>query len=158
MDTMADLFQLSHVTLTAAVAAVAASALCLLAVRLLQRSSLGRQVPNLHPSAAMPMRRVELLFGTKRKGRPAVTEDEWQAFVDREVTPRFPDGLTVLTGYGQFRNRSGMIARDHIKLLLIWYQRSTAAEQSIDAIRHAYVDQFGLESVLRVDSSSHISF
>jgi hypothetical protein len=158
MDSMVDLFQLPQVPITTAMAVLAACSSCLLGLLFLRRFSRLRQSGTFPSFAATPMCRVELLFGTKRKGQPAITEDEWQSFVDTEVTPRFPDGLTVLTGYGQFRNRSGLIARDHIKLLLIWYQRSTTAEQSIEAIRVAYVDQFGLESVLRADSSSHISF
>jgi hypothetical protein len=31
----------------------------------------------------------------------AVTDEQLFAFVDREVTPRFPDCLTILTGFGQ---------------------------------------------------------
>ncbi|MBS0242464.1 MAG: DUF3574 domain-containing protein, partial [Proteobacteria bacterium] len=38
-----------------------------------------------------PHRRVELVFGLSRKGRPDVTGEEWRQFLDREVTPRFPD-------------------------------------------------------------------
>jgi hypothetical protein len=43
---------------------------------------------------------LELLFGVSRKGAP-VSDEEWQSFVDQEVTPAFPDGLTILEGYGQ---------------------------------------------------------
>src|SRR5689334_21818217 len=55
-------------------------------------------------NGAAQMARMELLFGASRRDGSAVGEVEWQAFLDTEVTPRFPDGLTVLTGYGQWRS------------------------------------------------------
>src|SRR5690606_41197674 len=55
-------------------------------------------------AGAFPMARLELYFGTQRPGGAPVTEAEWAAFLDEKVTPRFPDGLTVLTGNGQWRN------------------------------------------------------
>lgn len=42
-----------------------------------------------------PQQVVELLFGRKVGGRIAVSEAQWLNFLDREITPRFPDGLTV---------------------------------------------------------------
>lgn len=30
-----------------------------------------------------------------------VTDEEFSQFLNDEVTPRFPDGLTLLKGYGQ---------------------------------------------------------
>jgi hypothetical protein len=30
-----------------------------------------------------------------------ITAEEWQQFVDRDVTPRFRDGLTVFDAHGQ---------------------------------------------------------
>ena len=48
--------------------------------------------------SAKAMARLELLFGsTRRQGAP-ISEEEWTAFLDAEVTPRFPNGLTVLSG------------------------------------------------------------
>ncbi len=46
---------------------------------------------------------VQLLFGRTRPGG-VVTEPEWQDFLATAVTPRFPDGLTVLQGSGQWRS------------------------------------------------------
>src|SRR6266508_151525 len=50
--------------------------------------------------------RTELYFGRNRPGGE-VSEEEFQHFVDVEVTKRFPDGLTLLGGLGQFREESG---------------------------------------------------
>src|SRR6185503_16288331 len=39
--------------------------------------------------------RTELYFGSSKPDGSVVTEAEYQLFVNNEVTPRFPDGLTV---------------------------------------------------------------
>ena len=106
---------------------------------------------------AHKMARLELLFGTARPGGDAITEEQWAAFLDTEVTPRFPAGLTVLEGTGQWRGRSG-VARERSNVLVIWYEATGRADEQIEAIRTAYKQRFDQESVLRVDSVSCVSF
>ncbi len=75
------------------------------------------------------------------------------------VTPRFPDGLTELTGQGQFRDSTGAIVRERSHLLVLLYPRTdTAAHREIQEIRDAYEKAFDQESVLRVDSPGRVSF
>ena len=97
--------------------------------------------------------RLELLFGLGKQDGGEVSDEEWRAFIEMEVTPRFPDGLTVLTAYGQWRGRSGEIARETSRVLVIWYRRGADSEADIEAIRHAYKAQFSQESVMRVDGA-----
>ena len=59
-----------------------------------------------------------------KKGGGEVSEEEWRAFLETEVTPRFPDGLTVLTAYGQWRSRSGEVGQGDIARAEIWYRRA----------------------------------
>ena len=49
---------------------------------------------------------IELLFGRSMPGGQ-VSEPAFQDFLAGVVTPRFPDGLTVLDGYGQWRTSTG---------------------------------------------------
>lgn len=104
------------------------------------------------------MSRLELLFGMGRKGGGEVSEDEWRAFLDAEVTPRFPDGLTVLTGYGQWRNAAGALVKETSRVLVIWAKPAPDVQASIEAIRTAWKTRFQQESVMRVDSASCVSF
>ena len=104
------------------------------------------------------MVRNELYFGLSRKDAAAVSEAEWAAFVDAEVTPRFPDGLTVVDSYGQWRNAAGVIAKERSKVLIIWHPPSAGADASLEAIRTAYKARFAQESVMRVDAASCVSF
>lgn len=105
------------------------------------------------------MGRVELIFGLDVKGGGQISEKTWYDFLEKEVTPRFPDGLTALDGYGQWRvPADGRIARLKSKILLIWYVPSPKAEADIQAVREAYKTQFNQISVMRVDGRDCVSF
>ena len=99
--------------------------------------------------------RSELYFGTTMPDGSVVTAEQWQAFLDEEITPRFPAGLTVLEGYGQFLNSSGVIIAEDSIVLIIFYPADAVAEsnEGLEEIRDAYEVQFEQESVLRVDSA-----
>lgn len=107
---------------------------------------------------ASRMARLELLFGADRAGASPVSGAEWSLFLDSEVTPRFPDGLTVIDGAGQWRGGSGSVLRERARLLLIWYRPTARSEADIEAIRAAYRQRFGQESVVRADGVSCVSF
>jgi hypothetical protein len=108
---------------------------------------------------AFPMARLELYFGTQKPGGAPVTDAEWGAFLNEEVTPRFPDGLTVLTGNGQWRNAAGVITKETSAVLVILYEPSAEKEAAIEDIRAAYKDRFDQESVMRVDAGTQcVSF
>ncbi|MEP7337077.1 MAG: DUF3574 domain-containing protein [Acidobacteriota bacterium] len=103
--------------------------------------------------------RTELYFGSAKPDGSAVTEAEFMQFIDTVVTPRFPDGLTLLTGYGQFRNSSGQIVRERsMQLILLYPILMRNANRKIEEIRDAYKQSFQQESVLRVDSLAAVSF
>lgn|SRR5512146_1389850 len=105
------------------------------------------------PSHGTAMARTELVFGARE-----VNGGAWNEFLAREVTPRFPDGLTALDGYGQWKAPSGIISREPSRVLLLWHKRSAAADRKIDAIRDAYKKRFHQLSVMRVDSTDCVAF
>ena len=47
------------------------------------------------------MLEIELMFGRNIGGKVGVTEEQWTEFVAGEITPRFPDGLSVDDALGQ---------------------------------------------------------
>jgi hypothetical protein len=103
--------------------------------------------------------RTELYFGTGRPDGSVVSDAQFSQFVDEQVTPRFPDGLTLLAGYGQFKNSAGVINKEKSLVLILFYPpQMTDAGKLIEQIREAYKAMFQQESVLRADSSSVISF
>ena len=61
--------------------------------------------------------RTTLYFGLSRPAG-TISERQWQAFLRDEVTPRFPDGLTVWEASGQWKRPNGHIRRKRAKVLL----------------------------------------
>lgn len=104
-------------------------------------------------AAAEPWIRTELFFGTARPDGSAISDAEWDGFLDAEITPRFPDGLTVLNGAGQWQGEDGVIVEERSKLVILLYPREAVDESNaeIEQIRAAYEQQFQQESVLRAD-------
>jgi hypothetical protein len=112
-------------------------------------------------SHGAPYVETRLFFGTVRPdGGPAVTDEQFRAFVTEVVTARFPDGLTVHEGYGQYRDAHGTIERERSYELVLHYPTSEAgsAGTEIEEIRAAYVQRFGRESVARIDDRTRVDF
>lgn len=112
------------------------------------------------PAQAQDWVRSELYFGVGNEdGTDAVSDAQWQAFLDREVTPRFPDGLTVLDGYGQwlFRDRDELV-RQRSKILVVLHERSPRRTADIEAIRQAWKQATRHESVLWSQQPATVSF
>lgn len=107
---------------------------------------------------AAPMRRIELVFGLSRKGAPEIGEAEWRAFLDREITPRFPAGLTVLAGHGQWQSPSGASVSEPARLLLVWASPAPDLDRRIEAVRAAWKQAHRQESVLRAESTDCVAF
>ncbi|WP_369245472.1 DUF3574 domain-containing protein [Streptomyces sp. R41] len=102
-----------------------------------------------------------LFFGTERPdGGAAVTDRQFMAFVDKEVTPDFPNGLTVQNGRGQWRDAHGTIERERSYALILLYPvtQARASDKKIEEIRIAYEKAFAQESVARVDDRTRVDF
>jgi hypothetical protein len=91
---------------------------------------------------------AELTFGRDIGRGVGVSEAAWRRFLDREVTPRFPDGLTVVSAAGQWRDRrTGRIVREPSKLLMIVLPGKADDQARLDAIAAAYKRRFHQQSV-----------
>jgi hypothetical protein len=116
-----------------------------------------------HEQAACPagqeaLKTAQLFFGRNIGGKPAVSQADFQRFMDAEVTPRFPDGLTVLEGGGQWRGSENQLIREAAKVVLIVLPRKGDAPARIDAVRTAYKKQFNQDSVLLITQPACVSF
>lgn len=107
---------------------------------------------------AHAMARLEMIFGTARSQGGPVTDEEWVSFLDGEVTPRFPQGMTTLRGPGQWRGSDGRLVREESRVLVILYEPASRTDEDIEAIRSAYKQRFAQESVMRIDAASCVSF
>ncbi|MFF4643769.1 DUF3574 domain-containing protein [Streptomyces sp. NPDC001389] len=115
----------------------------------------------LHSHAGEPYRETRLSFGTQRPdGRPPVAKAEFMRFLDREVTPDFPEGLTLRDGYGQRRGEDGTIVREASYDVVLLYPEKEADERGarVERIRRAYEKQFRQDSVGRSDDEVEAGF
>ncbi|MFE3900875.1 DUF3574 domain-containing protein [Streptomyces sp. NPDC059153] len=104
---------------------------------------------------------TRLFFGTERPyGGPDVTDRQFLAFIDEEVTPRFPNGLTIQDGRGQWRDSHGMIERERSYELTLLYPASEARvrDVQIERIRNAYEKAYAQDSVARIEEHTTADF
>lgn len=123
-------------------------------LRFLPATQTSKQAERKPPANAEMFLRTELFFGTDRENGVPVSEEEWQQFLNSQITPRFPDGLTVLTGIGQFRLSTGQIIQERSMVLILLYPVPAyrTSSEKIEQIRIAYRQAFQQQSVLRVDT------
>src|SRR5262245_30315889 len=116
------------------------------------RPVMRRPIPAAALRGSVDFLRTELYFGTA-KPEGVVTDAEFFAFVDAVITPRFPDGLTLLKGDGQFRGDDGIIIKEDSFVLILLYPLEDFRDSTrkINVIRERYKDEFQQQSVLRVD-------
>jgi len=114
-----------------------------------------------HPGRAAGWVDTRLYFGLGLADHPdqGISESRWREFLDREVTPRFPDGLSVADLYGQWQTK-GRAAPERLrsKVLIIDYPDSTENRDKVEAIRAAWKKMTGDQSVLRVTLPADVSF
>ena len=99
-----------------------------------------------------------LFFGRGKPGGGTVSDEEWSGFLAAEVTPRFPDGLTVLDAAGQWRDGSGAIGREGAKLLIVLAEPGADAVRRTKEIAEAYKRAFDQQSVLRAVGTACAAF
>ena len=120
----------------------------------------------LHGDAAHPAKTAgwvdtQLYFGLGPADDPAkgASEAAWRAFLDAEVTPRFPAGLSVVDVYGQWQGKNESAPeRIRSKMLVILYPKTTENTARIEAIRAAWKRKTGDQSVLEVTQPAQVSF
>jgi Protein of unknown function (DUF3574) len=107
---------------------------------------------------AQALRVLESLYFGANKPQGTVTAQEWEAFVDTVVTPRFPQGLSVLQAAGQWRNAQGVIEREASRVLQIVHEGSAREEAAVAEIMAHYKAAQQQEAVMRVRTAACVSF
>jgi len=92
---------------------------------------------------------AELYFGRNIGETLGVTEEAWARFVDEDVTPRFPNGLSVFEIKGQWRDTaSGRIVREPGKLLKLLIADDAPSQTKVAEIVDIYKKRHQQQSVL----------
>ena len=98
-----------------------------------------------------------LYFGTQ-KPNGTVSKDDWDKFLQKDVTERFPDGLTTWDAQGQWKDKKGKIIKEKSYVLLIVHKSDAKSEKAIKEIVKIYKKRFDQESVMRVRAKAAVSF
>jgi Protein of unknown function (DUF3574) len=102
---------------------------------------------------------VQLLFGRGKGDDGGITQADWSGFVANELTPRFPDGFTVIDGSGQWLNpQQGAIIKEESKVVEIVLSSDTYDATKIDAVIDAYKHQFRMLSVGLIVQTACVRF
>jgi hypothetical protein len=96
-------------------------------------------------------------FGTNIPGGGQVSADEWFAFRDTVISPRFPDGSTSFKAEGQWRNNLGVTESESTYVLQVVHSDSPETGRAIGEVASLYQKKYRQEAVLRVRSASCIS-
>jgi len=114
-----------------------------------------------HPDTTRGWVDTQLYFGLGPANDPhkGISETDWRTFLDREVTPRFPSGLSVVDVYGQWQGKNQATPeRLRSKMLVIDYPDTQENRDKIEAIRVAWKQKTGDQSVMRVTHRVDVSF
>jgi hypothetical protein len=95
------------------------------------------------------MVRDTLDFGHNRPNGGRVREAEWRQFLNEVITPRFPDGLTVMKATGQWRNANGHIEQEVSQVVTVLHAGDPTARGKISEVMAEYRQRFDQEAVLR---------
>ena len=133
---------------------IRAGAIAGLALGMASCASLGPSCP----PGATAGETAQLFFGRNVTGAHGVSDADWRAFVDAEITPRFPDGLTVLDAAGQWRGASGAVEREASKVVVLVLSGAADEQSRLDAVRAAYKARFKQEAVLLVRQKACVAF
>ena len=109
--------------------------------------------------AQKPQQVAELTFGRRIVGHIAVSETQWMQFIDNEITPRFPDGLTVFDASGQWRDpTSKKIVRESSKIVLIVLPGNAEDLTRLNELAETYKSRFKQQSVGMILRPACVSF
>ena len=98
--------------------------------------------------SAAPMIEAQLFFGRNIGADVGVSERDWTEFLDGEVTPRFPNGLTVIDASGHWRDsETGRLIREPSKVLTLLAEGGPTTLLLIREIVESYKERFHQQSV-----------
>ena len=131
----------------------------LVALSLKATRILGDRARALHDEGRTSDAVDRLILGWGVGDRIGVSEGEWARFVDREITPRFPAGLTVFNAAGQWRDKdSNKIVREPSKIVQIVLPGDDGEFSRLNEIAEAYKTKFRQQSVGVIVRPACVSF
>jgi hypothetical protein len=110
------------------------------------------------PEGADSWVKYEVFMGRGNAAGEVVDDAAWDAFLADTATPRFPDGLTVLDAYGQWRNPEGVVERERSKVLVVLAPPGEEPLSLIHEVSNEYKHRFDQDTVLQATSDACVTF
>jgi hypothetical protein len=92
------------------------------------------------PAGQATLRTAQLFLGAKNAR--TLSDRDLRRFVEQEVTPRFPDGVTVVDGGDQWKGSENKMIREASKVVLVVLPASGDTHRKVEAVRTAYRAKF----------------
>jgi hypothetical protein len=112
-------------------------------------------VPSTEPSVGT-MVADRLVFGRAIPDGGSVSEEDWRAFLEDVVTPKFPEGLTVWRAEGQWTDPGGVLVEEPVLVIEIVHPASATADSAMASIAEEYRRRFRQDAVLRVTIDARV--
>ncbi|MCI0632951.1 MAG: DUF3574 domain-containing protein [Actinobacteria bacterium] len=97
-----------------------------------------------------------LVFGRAIPEGGSVSEEDWRAFLEEVVTPKFPEGLTVWRAEGQWTDPGGVLVGEPVLVIEIVHPASARADSAMASIAEEYRRRFRQDAVLRVTTEARV--
>ena len=110
------------------------------------------------PEGADSWVKYEVFLGRGKADSEVVDAAAWDAFLADTATPRFPDGLTVLDAYGQWRNPEGVVERERSKVLVVLAPPGEEPLSLIHEVSDEYKRRFDQDAVHQATSDACVAF
>lgn len=75
-------------------------------------------------------------------GTDAITPELFHSFLDKQVTPLFPEGLTMTSARGQWHSPKVGLIREKTTVVDLNCEESQECQKKIDTIAEAYTKRF----------------
>jgi hypothetical protein len=101
------------------------------------------------PAGQTPMLHVRIYFGLviPATGK-RLPDSDWQDFLARTVTPRFPSGFTVYDAMGQWRDlKTKIVGREPSRIIEVDAPDSKNLRTKVEDVRKTYQARFRQQAV-----------
>lgn len=99
-----------------------------------------------------------LYFGMNKPAGGAVSEQEFNQFLQQEISSRFPKGLTLLEAKGQWQGANGTVEQENSRVVEIVCDDTPENHDKVAAIAAKYKALFAQEAVMVIKSWPEIVF
>jgi hypothetical protein len=99
-----------------------------------------------------------LYFGMNKPTGGAVSEQEFNRFLQQEISSRFPKGLTLFEAKGQWQGAKGTIEQEKSRVVEIVCDDTPENRDKVAAIAAKYKALFAQEAVMVIKNQPEIIF